>query len=126
MILSLVLIIVVGLLAHGFILMLPRDQWDGSLYQSLTTERDWAGTVLPFRDAGYPLHGLFHWYLGLLPRSLVPYGYHLVAFVSLLLVASLAAVIHHRESGRSWAWSTALGALIASHPVMSWMVATGG
>lgn len=112
-------------LAHGLILFAARDFWDGALYSRLTVDRDWAGTFQPFRDAGYPAHGIYHWLVGSLAPSHTGLAHHAVGLTCLVLIGGcLYGTLLAQSQSSTLAFATA--AYVVTHPMFGFMVSTGG
>jgi hypothetical protein len=110
---------VVSVIAHSLSLLCRRDFWDGALYSAMTVDRDWQGSVLPFRDAGYPLQGLVNWYIGHLGPHFVVLGYRVIAICCLTVSAIVVADCAQRVVGWSPRRALFLGSLFATTPIFS-------
>jgi len=103
--------------AHAFLLANDRTFWDGALYAALNADRDWAGTVLPFRDAGYPLQGLVNWAIGTIGGGSVVLAYRLVAISSLAISAVVVSDLCQRVANMAPRRAFFVGALFGCNPV---------
>lgn len=113
------------LLSHVLTAFAPRDFWDGALYSALAADGDWPGTYQPFRDAGYPIHGLYHWAVGQLAAHQAGQLHHLIGLLCLWISSLAVYEILRRETGDGALAIMAAG-FFASHPVFSFMIGSGG
>jgi hypothetical protein len=114
-----------SVLAHGLFLVIPRDFWDGALYSALSEDRDWPGTFGPFRDAGYPIHGVYHWLVGSVAAGSMGVAHHAVGLLSLVL-SGTGLFFSMLQVSRDRVLSVFVALYFVTHPLFTFMVSTGG